>query len=223
MTRRAFFLVLPLLPLASVVGCSGERGDLAASANQEVVAATPDGGDSFDTRCRVVLRYAGQSGISGGETFFDPSTQESWVRYRAVVDVDTRMMTAGATVGLFYKSQFQSSGVEIQAIDSRDDANDPALNDVGAGLANLHGGEAAPAGFTRLAFATTTNTVRAGDSGQPALQMIPFVRLADGTTIWDHNRNPSPTANYDLDAPHNFHVLDDFAACPRPDSEDPLK
>jgi hypothetical protein len=217
-------LAVSLLAAPALVGCGADAGDASSSNDQAIVSGAPSvtGRDFADSQCRVVLRYSGVSGISGGEVFFDPTTHESWVRYRAVVDVDTRLVEGGGTVGLFYSAQSQSSGIMVEAINSHDDPADPALANPGAGLENLHGGQDVPAGFTRFALATTTNTFRAGDSGQPALQMIPFVRLPDGKTFWDHNKNPLPTANYDLDAAHEFHILDDFGVCRAPDREDPI-
>jgi hypothetical protein len=175
-----------------------------------------------DNHCRVVLRYAGLSGINGGEVFQDPATHTSWVRYRAVADVDSSLITAGAVVSLRYRAVFSGAAVggtfpgrwiDVKAINPTDNPDDPALRDPGVGLS---GGKIVPEGFTRVAFETTTDTMEAGDDVQPTIQMIPFLHQANGTNFWDHNRNPDPNGSYNLDNAHDFVVTDDFNACPAP-------
>jgi hypothetical protein len=227
MRGRSAFIVL----VASfAVGCGSSSGGASTGDGQNVVSGSSSSGggaqkDVSDTGCRVVLRAAGPSGLGGGEGFHDPKTGNNWARYRAMADVDSTLVQAGATVGLLYQSSENTSipnpVVTVPAVNPQDNPNDPALTDPTAGL-NLNGlfghvGQLAPPGYTRLAFATTTDTFEEGSGKQPPLQMIPFVHLPNGTTLWDHNRNPS--GNYNLDQQHNFIVTDDFGVCPKPKSE----
>jgi len=203
------------------MGCS------AGAASSSMESEQTAGKDVADTSCRVVLRYAGQSGISGGETFVDPSTRKNWRRYRVVADVDSRLIQAGGVPMLRYRAVlegravggvFPGRWVDVQAINPKDNLGDPALINVGAGLTALHGGQIVPKGFTRVAFATTTDTIAAGDDLSPTIEMIPFIHqpAGAGKNIWDHNRNGGPFGVYRLDSSSQFVVTDDLRVCPAP-------
>jgi hypothetical protein len=118
----------------------------------------------------------------------------------------------GAAVGGTFPGPF----VDVKAINAKDNPSDPALDNPGVGLS---GGKEVPKGFTRVSFATTTDTVAAGDDVAPNIEMIPFVHTEDsasGKNLFDHNRNPDPEGMYSLDRAHRFVVTDDFSACPAP-------
>jgi hypothetical protein len=145
-----------------------------------------------------------------------------------VADIDSKLLDAGGVAMLQYRSvltgpavggTFPGRVIRVKAINPTDTPGDPALLDPGAGL---EGGKVVPKGFTRVAFATTTDTMRAGDDVAPTIEMIPFVEQPNtgsggaGSNLWDHNRNPDPLGSYTLDRAHDFAVTDDFGACAAP-------
>jgi hypothetical protein len=213
------------LTTSLILACACSSGGAASSSDQSDTEST----NAADTHCQVVLRYAGQSTIAGGEVFLDPSTHKNWVRYRAVADIDSKLLQTGGVAKLRYRSvlsgskfggTFPGPWTDVPAINPQDNPNDPALANPGAGLEGIHGGQVVPKGFTRVAFATTINTIEAGNDGEPTMQMIPFVvpggAANTGTTLWDHNRVSDPNGSYNLDPPHHFVVTDDFTTCPAP-------
>jgi hypothetical protein len=202
--------------LVALLGCSS------SSAPSSSVQDETSGKDASDSNCRIVLRYAGLSELNGGEVFTDAKTHKSWARYRAVADVDSSLLDAGAVVSLRYRAVFTGDAVggtfpgpfvDVKAINATDDPGDLALGHPGVGLS---GGKDVPKGFTRVSFATTTDTMEAGDDVAPTLQMIPFVHLPNGKNVFDHNRNADPEGMYNLDRGTHFVVTDDFNVCPSP-------
>jgi hypothetical protein len=194
-----------ILPFATLLltlaGCSGPAvtdatGESGAQADTAITTAT----DGSDSSCRIVLREMGPSTAHGGEIYRE-GKGTAWVVYRGIIDVDTRLLTSGVTVDVWYSSTLGSATVEAKPSD------DPT-----EGLEQLHGGERPPAGYTRLAFATTVNTTLAGDDRLEPLQAIPYVASPGGHRLFDHNRT---AGNYGIDSP-DYAVRDDFRVCPAP-------
>lgn len=66
-------------------------------------------------------------------------------------------------------------------------------------------------------FQLTDQTIRSGLSGgifnSQSIEVIPFVILPGGGRLFDHNRNPDPSANYVLNAANEHQILDDPSVC----------
>jgi hypothetical protein len=205
-TLSRLSIVCVLGSTAAILGaCSS-----AASAVGSSRGADSTGG-AADTDCRIVLREAGTSTLFGGETYTDPSSLggPSFVVFRGVIDVDTQLVAAGASVTVWYQGQgYAPVTVEATA----------CSGDCEQGLDYLNGGQSPPTGFTRYSFATQANTVEAGTDGYYLLQLIPFVTLAaTGVSLYDHNR---VSGNYTLGGEGaGYAVSDDFSICPAPDPQ----
>lgn len=196
--RRKLRSRLLFVPLAAsfAVAC----GPLAEPGEAEVPGPLygVDGSvDSSDRACHVVLRSVTR-GLSADGTRFV---------WRGELDLSLAAVSEGLSPEVLYLSSTQTGWRSVPA--------------------SLASEGDAPAGFARYTFALEHGLPTPGMSGtslsRARIELIPYVTLAEGGRLFDHNRQSDPLSNYALDANNGFSIGEDAAACagrsPRPELE----
>lgn len=172
---------------ALALGCGplAESDELEARGRLEGVDGSVD---SSDRACHLVLRSVSR-GLSADGTRF-------------VWHGEVDLSTAAHSEGLSPEVLFQSS-------------TQPGWRSVS--LSAAAEGEA-PSGFVRFSFALEHGLPTPGMSGtslsRARVELIPYLTLAGGGRLFDHNRSSDDFSNYVLDANNGFSIGDDPAACP---------
>jgi hypothetical protein len=194
--RRSLAVVLVSVLLA--VGCAG-----ATPESDEGVGGTTDtaqaplvgsGTDSADRACNVVLRALGRVSNDMGGYKTHCANGSCYYVWEGTLQLSDEAAASGTPAVLF------QSG------------SDPTW---WTGTVTA----LAPADGTHLyAVALDEHTVTDGLSlsslMHTRIQVAPALVLADGSRLFDHNRNPGDFDNYVLDASDGWSVRDDPAVCP---------
>lgn len=161
------------------------------------------GADAAENQCGIVLRtVARPAGPTGGyETSCTPTG--CFYVWAGTLDVDEEQLAAGATPHVLFQSSFGAQQWwEVDATET-----------TGAG-----------AGFRRFSFRLTEHTVTDGMSytslNRTRIEVVPFLRDADGNRWFDHNRNANPFQNYVLVVDNGWSIHDDASVCPSPQQPD---
>ena len=196
MTRSPFarrFLTLTLLTFFSA--CGVQNTAVSASAESEF-ANTGQGlaTDSADHSCQVILRHIERVPGPGGYATTCGSTGPCFFQWQAVIDIASDL-TAGGTVWLQYKSIDATTWSHKQAVQAAD----------------------APAGFQRYTVIIDTDTLNATMSNtalqRARLNVLPYLRGADGSRLFDHNRVTEDFATYALVSNNQWSIGEDANVC----------
>lgn len=189
MTHPKHLLAFALLPLAPSACASDPTGSSAVAASAPALGSA-DSYDSADHDCQVVLRRAAKNFT--GDGFEVDCSGEScvWV-FAGSVDVADSAAGDGASVGVLYRSGDDESWWEVEATPDE---------------------ELDPPGFVRFDFRLSEHLFGPEDESESSqVELVPFLRLSDGSRVFDHNANSAEFDNYRLVYP-NFSV-DDYDTC----------
>lgn len=150
--------------------------------------------DTADRSCNVVLRHAERApGPTGFETVCNSGGVCSFV-FQATIDVKTPVAT-GAKVWVQYRSTDSTTWLKKAA------AKTPG----------------APTGFQRYSIRLDSKTFGPGQSAtslqRARLELLPYLRLADGSRVFDHNRVTDDLGSYALIANNQWAIAEDANAC----------
>lgn len=164
--------------------------DMASTAESEAPqAGKADGTDRADYDCQVVLRDVGRK---AGSPF---ATKDGWIVWSGSVDVAQAALDAGAEVGVLYHRGGPWYEADIIP----------------------------PSDGNRYGFEMWYGISTGGEGGlnwqQMKIDFVPFLRMPDGTRVFDHNANRDPFANYVLDYSWGpgrwpFTLIQDPNVCP---------
>jgi hypothetical protein len=149
--------------------------------------------DSADRACNVVLRDLARlgNGTGGYQT-----AGSSWI-WGGTIDIST----AAATEGLVPSMLFQYGSDPIWYAATGTPSAAPA-----------------PAGFARFDIRLDAHLPGPGLSGTSLttakVAVVPFLRLAGGGRLFDHNRNADDLASYTVDWTGDFQIRANNAVCP---------
>lgn len=212
MTIAWLRLLSPLMMMPAALACAVDVGEGPASvavapAGARLAAApltgTSAGADVADQGCAIVLRdVARPAGATGGyETACGPAG--CFYVWAGHLDVDAARLAAGDTPHVLFQSW--AGAREWWEVD--------AVPVEGAG-----------AGRQRFAFRIAEHTVSAGMSTtslmRTHLELVPFLRDAQGGRSFDHNRHADPFTNYVLTSDNGWAIHDDPAVCAAPSPPD---
>lgn len=188
------------LVLAGLLGaCGGEAPEALDEGELAPLTSLHGTRDAADTGCHVVLRSLGR--VADGRGGFE--TQGSSWAFVAEVDVAREASSAGANLRVLYRSSLDQRWREASGSTS---------------------GDGAP-GFVRSAVRLGEGLPGPGLSGTALsrawVEVIPFLALAEGGRLFDHNRIPNPLTNYLVRASDNFAVPADLSTCARRTSAAP--
>ncbi|HEY3447646.1 MAG TPA: DUF6209 family protein [Myxococcales bacterium] len=194
---------LGLLVLASLVGCAGEGfvevDDSIVGSGAPLVGV--DGSkDGSDTGCNVVLRSMKRiPNNTGGYVTQGPSG--SWV-WKAVIDVSDAAVAENLSVAVLYqRSQAWRSKTAAKTTVSE-------------------------GGFTRFEVDFWEDMPAEGMSGtalrNTRVPVIPYLVLAQGGRLFDHNRIADPVASYVISGEAGLQIGEDAGVC-KPASTIPVR
>ncbi len=172
-----------LVVLVVVLGACEVHPDAATASTAPLEVGT----DRADHECGVVLRTA-QRMYANTDYETDCSSGTCLYVWRGQIDV-ADSISPDAAVGVLYHLQ-----------------SDPTWWEVDANLAS-----GAPPGVRRYAFSMTEHLF-GPDAPGDAIELVPFVRLPDGSRLFDHNRHPGDFDNAAL-APDRLYATSDFETC----------
>jgi hypothetical protein len=186
-----------LLLLATVGGCVAADDGSPAEPTVGPGIGAADSLDAADHGCRVVLRSAGAVGdeATGHATRCDEDG--CWFVFAGELDVAVSLLDEGGRPAVLFRSDH---GPEWWSV--------AAERAAGAGV-----------GFRRFRFELSSRTVFAPPAAArlpdgAELELIPFVRLADGGRLFDHNRWSGDLVNHELTAANGWSVAFDPSTCP---------
>ena len=178
-----------------VAACSTTTADLDESDAPAIGKA--DASDRADHDCQVVLR---DIGFKPGSPY---ATRDGWIVWQGHVDVASDALSAGAEVGVLYH-RVGRPWYEVDAVA-------PAVRDPHLPLQH----------FSFELFYGITSGGEGGTNWQDMkVEVIPFLRMVDGSRVFDHNINASDFSNYLLDYSWGtnrrpFELTTDATACVR--------
>lgn len=180
-----------LIALAGLTACL-EAPEADVSTGAPLVGV--DGSvDSADRACNVVLRELARprNGTGGYET-----AGSSWV-WAGGIDISSAAAAEGLVPSMLY--QYGSDPTWYEAVGTPSAVT-------------------APEGFARFDIRLDSHLPGPGMSGTSLstakVQLVPFLRLAGGGRLFDHNRNADDLAAYVVDASGDFQIRTNAAACP---------
>ncbi len=193
---RLASLLLAAVPAYLVLGCLATGSTGSAESTSEAPLIGVDGShDQADRSCNVVLRSLQRpsNGTGGWQT--DGST---WLWQGAI-----EISNAAAAEGLAPSALFQSG-------------SDPAWHEVAA----TPSAQPATPGYTRFDVALGGAALPGPGMSATAImnsriQVVPFIHLAQGGRLFDHNRNPGELDNYLMTYP-DLAIGQDPAVCAPP-------
>ncbi len=152
--------------------------------------------DSADRACKVVLRHAERlPGATGG---FETACNSGGVCYfvwQATIDVASSAVQTGTTAWVQWRSTDATTWTTKQA-------------------AKVSGG---PAGYQRYQVRIDSKTVGPGMSAtsmqRARLDLLPYLKLSDGSRVFDHNRVPGSFDAYGLVANNQWSIAEDASVC----------
>ena len=157
---------------------------------------TEGSSDAADNGCGVVLRQIGRAAGNYGGYATACGTSGCFYVWEGTLDVSEAWVSAGATAHVLFQSS--AGAAEWWEVDAT------AV-------------EGAGAGYQRYAFRLTDHTVTDGMSttslNRTHIELVPFLRDAEGTRWFDHNRHPNPFENYVMVVDNGWSVQDDGATC----------
>lgn len=200
-------LLAAALAAATPLGCAVDVSDAAALDGEGARARLAEaplegsagGADAAERACGIVLRrVARPAGPTGGYETSCGASQCNYV-WAGTLDVAEAQLAAGATPHVLYQTSMgERAWYQVDAVETS-----------GAG-----------AGFRRFSFRIDEHTPSPGMSfsslNRTHIELVPFVRDADGNRWFDHNRNPNPFDNYLLVVDNGWAVQDDPSVCPAP-------
>jgi len=148
-----------------------------------------DSYDQADHECQIVLRRASQN-FTGDGFELDCSTEPcNWV-FAGTVDVADSALVEGTTVAVLYRSGSDDTWWEVEATPDTFD----------------------PPGFERFTFRMSEHLFGPDNATDDSrVELVPFLRLADGSRVFDHNNNAGDFDNYMLASPG--YTFDDYDTC----------
>jgi hypothetical protein len=159
--------------LITLLGCGPQQPDAAAVKASAPRLGKADGGDKADRSCQIVLRSVDRKAGNNGYLTKCTAAGCSWI-WRGSVEVATGIK--GATVKVLYHR-----------------VGDPTWWQVTATPASW-----SQPGFKRYDFNIDEHIASGNDPAAVSIELMPFVELADGTRLFDHNRVPAAFDNYVL-------------------------
>lgn len=194
------FLVLAALP-PFFAACSSAPADTDAPAGA-VSADAPlvgvDGsGDNADRACHVVLRSMAR--IPNNTGGYVTHNHSSWV-WRAVIDVSDLAISEGAIPAVLYKP---AGSDEWKSVDATPEVSE--------------------GGFTRHVADVWEGMPTEGMSGTALMNtnvpVIPYLRLAEGGRLFDHNRITDPMGSYAISGQAGLAIGEAPSVCTKAPSE----
>lgn len=152
------------------------------STSQAPLVGVNASSDQADHSCNVVLRDLEREGNGTGGY---ATNGTSWI-WTGSIEISNEAATEGLAPSALYQA-----------------GSDAAWHEV----ATLPSSQTATPGYTR--FDLKIDHAVGPNSATGSLQVVPFVHLAQGGRLFDHNRNTADTANYVMSSP-------DFAIWPDP-------
>ncbi len=178
-----------------ITGCGVGSADVTVADDDRLTDEALLVGDSADRSCQVTLRSVGRvAGATGGFATRCTPNGPCYFIWEGVIDV-AATAKAGSKPWVLYRS------------------TDATVWSKKVGTA-IAGG---PAGYQRYKFRLETNTVSAGMSAtslqRARLELSPYLRLPDGTRLFDHNRLPGELDVTALTANNAWALSEDPAVC----------
>jgi hypothetical protein len=192
------YIVMTICALAPA-GCAAAP-EPGPSESRAIAAQAPhlgkaDGSDQADRECRVVLREVGRTPASDGDGYAQKCVGGAcnWV-FTGHVDVSMDAFPTNATVGVLYHLQGDSSWWQVTAA--------PA--------------QGARPGFYSQVFEISEHLIgpnaSADELASARIELIPFLKLEDGTRVFDHNRRPGDLDVYSF-GQNEWFALGEEQAC----------
>jgi hypothetical protein len=189
---------LPLVLLSACTLPDTPLGGAVPAAAQRPLGAADGAGDTADGACKVVLRSV--SRIKNGPGYattcdlgINAGTSCLYV-WEGQIDVDPAL--SSATVDVLFRTG--QTGGKWYAVEAKPE---PAQQN----------------GFARFSFRLTEFTPAAGMSltslGKTVIELIPYVKTAQGGRLFDHNRVADPLGSYRLDLDNMWTIDNDSAVC----------
>ena len=183
-------LVVALLITCTACGIDGSSTVVSGDVDQIDDAASSLATDSADRSCNVVLRH-----IERAATTNCTSNGACWFVWNGTIDLALASKVTGSTVWVQYKNQDATTWSKKQAT-------------------AVTGG---PTGFQRYAVTLDTKTFSPGMSAtsmeRAKIELLPYLKLRDGSRTFDHNRVSSDFASYALVASNAWSIAEDAAVC----------
>jgi len=170
---------------ALLAGCVASPAPDTDSTSQAPLVGVNGSSDQADHSCNIVLRGLERSGNGTGGY---ATNGTSWIWTGAI-----EISNAAATEGLAPSALYQAG-------------SDPTWHEV----TTLPSSQTATPGFTRFDLKLDHAIGPATATG--SVQVVPFIHLAQGGRLFDHNRNPADTANYLMASP-DFAIWQDPTVC----------
>jgi hypothetical protein len=192
-------LIAALLSL-TLVSCAAGAGDPGAVGSQAVASQAPllgkaDGSDQADHACAVVLRDLARFPAGADPQVQCVGTACTFV-WTGHIDVSMDAFAQAPSVAVLYHRSDDPTWWQVEATPSADGGHvgfyhfGITLND------HLFGPDATADELAGL-----------------TIELVPFVRLADGARLFDHNRRPGDFDNYSLDQSTGFALGDNDGTC----------
>jgi len=177
MTNHRHLLAILSLSLAAGACAYDSTGSGAVAASAPALDAA-DSYDRADHDCQVVLRFANRNFTGDGFEEDCSGDTCNWV-FTGTIDVAERAIVDGASVAVLYRSGSAGAWWEAETT----------------------AGEWSPPGFDAYTFRMSEHLFGADTVTEDSfVELVPFLRLADGSRIFDHNRYPGDFENYILEA-----------------------
>lgn len=188
---RFALVVLPLLLSACAIGAAEPTESGASLAADAPLVGVDGSGDSADTSCNVVLRSMMR--IPNNTGGYVTRGSGSWV-WRAVVDVADAAAGEGGSPSVLYKPAGSDGWKSVVATqESKGD------------------------GFTRFVAEVWEGMPAEGMSGtalrSTRVPVIPYLKLADGGRLFDHNRIADPMGSYVISGEAGLAIGEDASIC----------
>lgn len=151
------------------------------------------GSDAADRDCNVVLRQLLRVDAGGGSGSYE-TDGPSWV-FVAEVEVSESAASQGLAPALLYQSGSDPTWYSATGVEDPDGATP---------------------GFVKYDITLDTGVPGPTTTDQ-SLQAIPYLPLAGGGRLFDHNRYSADLASYDLDPTDDFSIWPAPAVCQAPD------
>lgn len=184
-----------IIPLTLLLSSCGQDLPNLEPADAPLIGV-PGQADSADDACHVVLREAGRVSDRAGGYLTNGS---SWL-WRGEIDVSDAAVSEQAIPRVLYQYGSDPTWYQVDAV--------PAAGP--------------PAGATRYRFEMHSGLPGPGMSGtslaRARIKLIPFLALATGGRLFDHNRIADPVGSYVLEASGNFEVPAEATTCQPPSS-----
>jgi hypothetical protein len=194
MRRNATAVLAVSMAMLTFSGCGYDAAEARLTAGSDDAEASSEGPLSTDTSdygCQLVLRslaHTGTQTISG----------KAWWVFEGALDVAVAAEAAGATPFVLVKNQDTTTWTKVA-------------------LTRTTG---APTGYSRYAVKLVKSTVRDGltATGLSAakVSVSPYLLLANGSRLFDHNRVPGALDVYTLTQAAGWALAEDASVCAPP-------